>query len=156
MTLTGYPNLESILPTPEEAKEAKISTKILAAYLENNPTPETLKLIIDEKEGKAINIPPAALPLLVGILSQLGQGNTVKLTPITEELDIYQVADILGTSDRYIWELLDAGKIPYKMVDNCRRVLYKDVMEYKQQTYAEAQKALDETIAEAEAMGLYH
>jgi excisionase family DNA binding protein len=113
-------------------------------------------LKIDEKEGKAINIPPAALLLLVGILSQLGQGNTVKLTPITEELDIYQVADILGTSDRYIWELLDAGKIPYKMVDNCRRVLYKDVMEYKQQTYAEAQKALDEMVAEAEAMGLYH
>jgi uncharacterized protein YbjQ (UPF0145 family) len=52
--------------------------------------------------------------------------------------------------------LLDAGKIPYKMVDNCRRVLYKDVMEYKQQTYAEAQKALDEMVAEAEAMGLYH
>ncbi len=155
MTLTGYPNLESILPTPEEAKEAQIGTKILASYLENNQTQKSAKLIIDEKEGKAVAIPQAALPLLVGILSQLSQGNTVKLTPITKELDIYQVADILGTSDRYIWELLDAGKIPYQIVDNCRRMLYEDVMEYKQRTYEEAQKALDEMVAEAEAMGLY-
>ena len=144
MTLTGYPNLESILPTPEEAKEAKNSTKILAQYLENNPPPETLKLIIDEKEGKAINIPPAALPLLVGILSLLSQGNTVKLTSITKELADYQVADILGVSRHYVWELMNSGKIPYQIVDNCRQMHYKDVMEYKQRTYAEAQKALDE------------
>ena len=144
MTLTGYPNLESIVPTPEEAKEAKNSTKILAQYLENNPSPETLKLIIDEKEGKAINIPPAALPLLVGILSLLSQGNTVKLTSITKELADYQVADILGVSRHYVWELMNSGKIPYQIVDNCRQMHYKDVMEYKQRTYAEAQKALDE------------
>ena len=144
MTLTGTPNLESILPTPEEAKEAKNSTKILAQYLENNPSPETLKLIIDEKEGKAINIPPAALPLLVGILSLLSQGNTVKLTSITKELADYQVADILGVSRHYVWELMNSGKIPYQIVDNCRQMHYKDVMEYKQRTYAEAQKALDE------------
>ena len=155
MTLTGYPNLESILPTPEETKEAKNSTKILAQYLENNPSPETLKLIIDEKEGKAINIPPAALPLLVGILSLLGQGNTVKLTSITKELADYQVADILGVSRHYVWELMNSGKIPYKIVRNIPRMLYEDVMEYKQRTYAEAQKALDEMVAEAEAMGLY-
>ena len=155
MTLTGYPNLESILPTPEEAKEAKISTKILAAYLENTPSPETLKLIIDEKEGKAINIPPAALPLLVGILSLLSQGNTVKLTPITEELADYQVADILGVSRHYVWELMNSGEIPYQIVRNIPRMLYKDVMEYKHRTYEEAQKALDEMVAEAEAMGLY-
>ena len=155
MTLTGSPNLESILPTPEEAKEAKNSTKILAQYLENNPAPETLKLIIDEKEGKAINIPPAALPLLVGILSLLGQGNTVKLTSITKELADYQVADILGVSRHYVWELMNSGKIPYQIVNNCRKIRYQDVIEYKHRTYAEAQKALDEMVAEAEAMGLY-
>lgn len=155
MTLTGYPNLESILPTPEESKEAQIGTKILASYLENNQTPKPAKLIIDETEGKAINIPPAALPLLVGILSQLSQGNTVKLTPITKELADYQVADILGVSRHYVWELMNSGKIPYQIVDNCRQMHYEDVMEYKQRTYAEAQKALDEMVAEAEAMGLY-
>ncbi|MDY6802181.1 MAG: helix-turn-helix domain-containing protein [Cyanobacteriota bacterium] len=155
MTLTGYPNLESILPTPEEAKEAKISTDILASYLENNPSPETLKLIIDETEGNAIAIPAAALPLLVGILSHLSQGNTVKLTPITKELADYQVADILGVSPHYVWELMNSGKIPYQIVDNCRQMHYEDVMEYKQRTYEEAQKALDEMVAEAEAMGLY-
>ena len=155
MTLTGYHNLESILPTPEEAKQAKVATRILASFLENNPNPETLKLIIDEKEGKAINIPAAALPLLVGILSQLSQGNTVKLNPITEELADYQVADILGVSRHYVWELMNSGKIPYQIVDNCREMLYKDVIEYKNRTYAEAQKALDEMVSEAEAMGLY-
>ncbi len=50
---------------------------------------------------------------------------------------------------------MNSGKIPYQIVDNCRQMLYEDVMEYKNRTYAEAQKALDEMVAEAEAMGLY-
>lgn len=156
MTFTGDPNSAPVLPTAAEAAVAKISSRALESHLENHPSGESLKLILDEKEGKTIDIPAAALPLLLAILQQTSSGNTVKLTPITKELHIYQAADILRVSDKYVRELLDAGKIPYLIVRNSRRIRYEDLMDYKQRSYEESQKTMDELVAESEALGLYH
>jgi excisionase family DNA binding protein len=155
MTFTGDPNSAPVLPTAAEAAVAKISSRALASHLENHSSGESLKLILDEKEGKTIDIPAAALPLLLAILQQTSSGNTVKLTPITEELDIWQVATILNVDREYVWQLLDDGKIPYEMVQSCRRIRYEDVIKYKKQDYDKRSKILDELVAESEALGLY-
>ncbi len=156
MTFTGDPNSAPVLPTAAEAAVAQTSSRALESHLENHPSGESLKLILDEKEGKTIDIPAAALPLLLAILQQTSSGNTVKLTPITKELHIYQAADILRVSDKYVRELLDAGKIPYLIVRNSRRIRYEDLMDYKQRSYEESMKIMDELVAESEALGLYH
>ncbi|MEG3860527.1 helix-turn-helix domain-containing protein [Microcoleus sp. herbarium12] len=155
MTFTGDPNSAPVLPTAAEAAVAKISSRALASHLENHSSGESLKLILNEKEGKTIDIPAAALPLLLAILQQTSSGNTVKLTPITEELDIWQVATILNVDREYVWKLLDAGEIPYKMVQSCRRIRYEDVIKYKKQSDEKSMKGMDELVAESEALGLY-
>ncbi|MCC3406330.1 MAG: excisionase family DNA-binding protein [Microcoleus sp. PH2017_10_PVI_O_A] len=155
MTFTGDPNSAPVLPTAAEAAVAKTSSRALASHLENHPSDESLKLILNEKEGKTIEIPAAALPLLLAILQQTSSGNTVKLTPITKELDIWQVEGLLNVSREYVWQLLDDGKIPYKMVQSCRRIRYEDVMKYKKQSYEKSMKGMDELVAESEALGLY-
>ncbi|MEG3839871.1 excisionase family DNA-binding protein [Microcoleus sp. herbarium14] len=155
MTFTGDPDSAPALPTPEEAAVAKTSSRALKSHLENHPSGESLKLILNEKEGKTIDIPAAALPLLLEILQQTSSGNTVKLTPITAELDIWQVEGLLNVSREYVWKLLDSGEIPYKMVQSCRRIRYEDVMKYKKQDYDKRSKILDELVAESEALGLY-
>lgn len=155
MTFTGDPDSAPALPTAEEAAVAKTSSRALALHLENHPSGESLKLILNEKEGKTIDIPAAALPLLLAILQQTSSGNTVKLTPITEELDIWQVEAILNVSREYVWQLLDSGEIPYTMPSTCRRIRYEDVMKYKKQDYDKRSKILDELVAESEALGLY-
>ena len=156
MTFTGDPSSAPVLPTAAEAAVAKISSRALESHLENHPSGESLKLILDEKEGKTIDIPAAALPLLLAILQQTSSGNTVKLIPITKELHIYQAADILRVSDKYVRELLDSGKIPYQIVRNSRRIRYEDLMDYKKRSYEESMKIMDELVAESEALGLYH
>ncbi|MEG4805971.1 excisionase family DNA-binding protein [Microcoleus sp. F8-D3] len=155
MTFTGDPNSAPVLPTAEEAAIAKTSSRALESHLQNHPSSESLKLILNEKEGKTIDIPAAALPLLLEILQQTSSGNTVKLIPITEELDIWQVATILNVDREYVWQLLDDGKIPYKMVQSCRRIDYEDVIKYKKQSYEKSMKGMDELVAESEALGLY-
>ncbi|MEG4800148.1 excisionase family DNA-binding protein [Microcoleus sp. ARI1-B5] len=155
MTFTGDPNSAPVLPTAEEAAVAFSSSRALESHLENHPSGESLKLILDEKEGKTIDIPAAALPLLLAILQQTSSGNTVRLIPITAELDIWQVEVLLNVSREYVWKLLDAGKIPYKMVSTCRRIRYEDVMKYKKQSYEKSMKGMDELVAESEALGLY-
>ena len=156
MTFTGDPDSAPALPTAAEAAVAKTSSRALESHLQNHPSGESLKLILNEKEGKTIDIPAAALPLLLAILQQTSSGNTVKLTPITKELHIYQAADIVGVSDKYMRELLDAGKIPYKTVRNSRRIRYEDLMAYNKQSYEESSKIMDMLVDESEALGLYH
>ena len=155
MTFTGDPSSAPVLPTAAEAAVAKISSRALESHLENHPSGESLKLILDEKEEKTIDIPAAALPLLLAILQQTSSGNTVKLIPLTKELDIWQVATILNVDREYVWKLLDAGEIPHKMVRGYRRIGYEDVMKYKKQDYDRRSKILDEIVAESEALGLY-
>ena len=155
MTFTGDPNSAPILPTAAEAAVAKTSSRALESHLENHPCGKSLKLILDEKEGKTIDIPAAALPLLLAILQQTSSGNTVKLTPITKEVDIWQVEGSLNVSREYVWQLLDSGEIPHKLVRNCRRMRYEDVMKYKKQSYEKSMKGMDELVAESEALGLY-
>lgn len=156
MTFTGDPESAPVLPTPEETAVAKTSSRALESHLQNHPSGESLKLILNEKEGKTIDIPAAALPLLLEILQQTSSGNTVRMIPITKELHIYQAADILGVSDKYLRELVDAGKIPYMTVRNSRRIRYEDLMDYKKQSYEESSKVMDMLVAESEALGLYH
>ncbi|MEG3848237.1 excisionase family DNA-binding protein [Microcoleus sp. herbarium19] len=155
MTFTGDPESAPVLPTPEEAAVAKTSSRALKSHLQNHPSGESLKLILSEKEGKTIDIPAAALPLLLEILQQTSSGNTVNLIPITEELDIWQVEAILNVSREYVWQLLDSGEIPCIMVRGYRRIRYEDVMKYKKQDYDKRSKLLDELVAESEALGLY-
>lgn len=155
MTFTGDPDSAPALPTAAEAAVAKTSSRALKSHLQNHPSGESLKLILNEKEGKTIDIPAAALPLLLEILQQTSSGNTVRMIPITEELDIWQVEAILNVSREYVWQLLDSGAIPYKMVSTCRRIRYDDVMKYKKQSYEKSMKGMDELVAESEALGLY-
>jgi excisionase family DNA binding protein len=155
MTFTGDPDSAPALPTAAEAAVAKTSSRALESHLQNHPSGESLKLILNEKEGKTIDIPAAALPLLLAILQQTSSGNTVRLIPITEELDIWQVEAILNVSREYVWQLLDSGEIPHKMVRGYRRISYEDVMKYKKQSYEKSMKGMDELVAESEALGLY-
>ncbi|NEP44218.1 MAG: helix-turn-helix domain-containing protein [Okeania sp. SIO2H7] len=155
MKLPKYRLGDPVLPTESDAELAAKSSHNLASSLQEFKKKYKLKIQENENNTNTIEIPDFVLELLLEILVHTAKGNAVKITPYTSELHIFQAAEILGVSDSYVWELLDAGKIPYQIVDNCRQMLYKDVMEYKQRTYEEAQKALDEMVAEAEAMGLY-
>ena len=83
----------------------------------------------DETNGKTVEIPALTMQLLLEILVHTAQGKAVKITPYTKELADYQAAEILGISRHQVWDLMDAGEIPYKIVRNLR-VMYYQVLYY--------------------------
>ncbi|GAA6622653.1 helix-turn-helix domain-containing protein [Scytonema sp. NUACC26] len=153
MTISIHQTPKNILPTQEQAAVAQASCEVLAS-LPKDQSYYNIEVMENETQGKKVTIPAPALDLLIEILAMMGQGNTVKVTALPKELNISHTADILGVSKDYVWSLLDAGQIPYKIAGNLRTMHYEDVIEYKNRQDTARMKALDELAAQAQELDM--
>ena len=72
-----------------------------------------------------------------------------------DRLDIRQVADLLSVSPQYVTGLIARGEFAAGGTADARRVGKQDVLAWLQQSLRRRQQALDELVAETEALGLY-
>jgi len=101
-----------------------------------------------------VPVPSAAFRLLFSILSEMAQGNAVRVIPHHAELTTGEAAELLNVSRPYAVRLLDEGKIPSYRVGTHRRVLFKDVMAYREANYRARSAALDQLAALDQELGL--
>lgn len=117
------------LPNASEMETANQLRKLLASYVDGEAT---LK-VTDEKTKKAadITLGPGLSELLMDLLRHVGNGDAVTLVPVSQMLSTQQAADILNVSRPHLVSLLDRHVIPHTLVGRHRRVLAKDLFEYK-------------------------
>lgn len=135
--------LESKLPSSAEAALAKISSQELSAFIETKADIQSLSITDSDGIMHAVDMPVAALRLLVNVLTELGDGNTVKLVPIHAELTTQEGADLLSISRPTFVKLLDDESIPYSYTGNRRKVKYVDVRDYQDKLEIDRLAALD-------------
>ncbi|MFK3978142.1 helix-turn-helix domain-containing protein [Shewanella vesiculosa] len=124
-------NTATKLPSAEEIALAKLGSQELSAVMETNGEAQRINVI--DKSGKTheVMIPSSALNMMIEVLTQLGQGNSVSITPIHAELTTQEGADILNMSRPTFIKLLDSKEIIFSRTGNRRKVAYADLMEYK-------------------------
>jgi len=115
------------------------------------PKAKHFRLEIDE-DGETLAIPASAAKVLLRALTEMAQGNTISVVPTRAELSTQQAAEILGVSRPYLVKLLDEDKLPSRKVGTHRRVLYLDLMTYKNEIDAKRMDALDELTAQAQEL----
>lgn len=153
MTLSTNRNIKESIPNSQAIYLAKTSREKLAS-LPKDHSSYTFKFILNGNQEESVTIPAVALEFLVDILQIVSQGNTLTITPVTKDIQIYQAADILGVSQDYVCKLLDENKIPYKRENNVRIIHYEDVIEYRNQNEEERRKILDELVADAQELDM--
>lgn len=127
MAVSAKRSYEPIMPTEQDAMIAQQCSRILAPHVGGK---DSVHLRLDD--GTDIILPASMMRFMVDALVQMAQGNAVTLIPIHAELTTQQAADILNVSRPYLVdELLEKGEIPFRKVGMRRRVLFKDVMAYK-------------------------
>lgn len=138
---------EVVTPTKADAAVARKSSEVLLGLLgEDTKRAVSFKLKAGSETGELV-LPPSALRLLVRILTEIGQGNAVTLTPLHAELTTGQAADLLNVSRPHLVKLLDEGAMPSRMVGTHRRVKLEDLLAYKKEFLAKRHTALDELTA---------
>jgi excisionase family DNA binding protein len=124
-------SLSALLPSPEEAALAKLSSREMAAHVETRASTQQVSFTRKDGELQQVEVPVSALRLLIDILTELGDGNTVKMIPVHAEMTTQEASDVLNMSRPTLIKLLDAGDVPYHRSGNRRKVKYSDVIAYK-------------------------
>jgi hypothetical protein len=90
----GNLNHPAYIPSENDTKLSQESSRILATYL--SPNVHQIKVVEASGQEHAATIPSAAYRLLVDVLNQMAQGNSVSLVPIHAELTTQEAADLLN------------------------------------------------------------
>ncbi len=140
--------LDAVSPTDDESELARESSRRLSQFVA-----EDLKVAIPGQE-EGIVLPAVAVRLLVELLAELAEGNAVTLIPVHAELTTQRAADLLGVSRPFLIKQLDRGAIPFRKVGTHRRILFRDLMRFKQEMDSKRQQALDELADQAQDLDL--
>ena len=136
--------------SPEESELARTSSRLLAACIGKG---KTARLRVIDGDG-VIEVPVAALRMLVDILTNMAAGNALSLVPIHAELTTQQAADFLNVSRPYVVGLLERGELAHHKVGTHRRVYFRDLMAYKDAQLRKSKAALTELAKLDQELGL--
>jgi excisionase family DNA binding protein len=144
---------EVVIPNDADVALAKKCGLALATYLGNA---DGVRLEVKGNGlGEELALPASAALLLARILTEMGQGHSVTVTPLQSEITTQQAADLLNVSRPYLVKLVDDGTLPSRKVGAQRRLMLDDVIAYKKTMYAQSLRGLDELTALDQELGLY-
>lgn len=150
-TITGAS--DAAPPSPEEIRLADEGSQALAPLLSTDATSLRLRIAAEDGAETIVALPVSALRLLQRTLDQMSRGNAVEVVSLPSELTTQQAADLLRVSRPFLIGLLEKGEIPYRLVGSHRRVLLRDVVEYKRRIDGARRQTLRELAAHDQAFG---
>lgn len=140
------------VPAEGEVRAAAQGQRALMAYLATQPETQRIQIFDDEKHAHDVQLPTSALILLVDILTQLADGNAVKVVPVHAELTTQEAADLLNVSRPYLVKLLEDGKLPFHRTGKHRRLKLTDLMQFKEARERASERAMVELARQSQEL----
>ena len=144
----------SHLPLEREVQAAVASRSALAAFVTTREATQRIQIFDEKNQAHLVELPTSALRLLVDIVSQLAEGNAVRVVPVHAELTTQEAADLLNVSRPHLVKLLEAGDLPFHRTGKHRRIRFADLMQFKQSREAHSEQALDALSRQAQDLRL--
>ncbi|HLX60202.1 MAG TPA: DNA-binding protein [Planctomycetota bacterium] len=97
-----------------------------------------------------VELPAAAVRVLMESLAMIAKGETVTVAPQPEELTARAAAAVIGVSEPFLIKQLKLGKIHHRNSGNRLRIPFTSLMKYKNDIDSKRLKTLDELAAQAQ------
>jgi excisionase family DNA binding protein len=111
--------------------------------------------VLLSKSGDVIELPKPVNDLFIEILQAIRREEALFLIHEDEAFTTQAAADYLGVSRQFFVRLLEADKLPFHRVGTHHRVLFKDLVAYRQARSHERRAKLDQMTDELVEAGLY-
>lgn len=145
--------MEPIIPSEQDMQLAVESSRALSSLLGKDT--KDLELVIKDKHSSVvIGLPVSLLKILFSMLTQMSEGNAVTVIPVHAELTTQEAANLLNVSRPFLIGLLEKNKMPYRKVGTRRKILFKDLMSYKDSMYNARMKTLDDLSKDAQDLNM--
>ena len=105
--------------------------------------------------GGTVWFPKAAVDGLIETLQAIADGDTATVIRTPRELTTQQAATVLNVSRPTVIRLVEEGRLPGRMVGTHRRIPASSVLKLRDEHIVQRRQALDDMVADAEALGLY-
>ena len=149
--------IKTIIPSVEDVALAKEIGSALSTIGSEDET-----AFLSSSNGKDISEYPlrdSIMRILLNATQEISKGHGLILFPIQSEITTQNAATLLGVSHHYLIDnILQSGDLPYHMVGNLRRILFEDLIRYKEETEKEIsrrEKVMLEIVKETGDLGLY-
>jgi len=106
------------------------------------------------EDGTDLVLPKLVTPLLIKILTEMGQGNAVTLIPLHAELTTQEAANLLNVSRPFLNKIIDRGELPCHKVGTHRRIKFIDLEDYRQKREQQRASDMEALAKQAQELGL--
>ncbi len=131
---------------PEDTLQLAAVHDFLAAHeLKHGSMPAARYMLVGAEKGDQVDLPEELHRVLVQVVESLQAGLAVTVAPQTMRLTTQQAADLLGISRPTLVSLVESGAIPFERQSTHRKLMLRDVLEYREKRKAAQYEALDAT-----------
>jgi excisionase family DNA binding protein len=116
---------QAIQIAPRDQQEIEQASRLYRSLLHEG----TAALI--GPDGSRIDLPSSVHQVLVRVVEKMQEGEAIAIMPLMEELSTQAAADLLGISRQFFVRECEAQKVPFHYAGTHRRVLLKDLLDYK-------------------------
>ena len=107
-----------------------------------------------ERDSIEFLLTPTIVELIFRTILHISKGDAVTIVPFHAELTTQEAANFLQVSRPYLIKLLEKGLIPFHKTGRHRRILFVDIVKYKEKSKGKSTKSLDDLTKEAQELDL--
>jgi excisionase family DNA binding protein len=148
---TALEFIETVQTHDDDVRLAEETIKRLGALVHTDS--DRFQVSAAGSAGGSVEVSLSTIRILFDIVNGLAHGRAVTFVPLHAELPLQRAADFLNVSRSYLGRLLDEGKIRFREEGGSRRILFRDLVDYKNRSDAERRQALEELAALGQEIG---